>query len=78
MDVWFEIVKHICVLRKCNDEWCKELNLVSWNGADPMFDIRQWNADHTQMTRGITLTSEEVVKLVSALAERSVTDETSH
>lgn len=39
--------------------WTKELNIVSWNGAAPKYDIRDWAQDHEKMGKGITLTEEE-------------------
>ena len=58
----YDIVLNIGVIGKRKDydtEWSKEINLVSWNGRQPKVDIREWNEDHTRMSRGITLTQEE-------------------
>lgn len=33
------------------------------------FDLRSWNEDHTAMTKGITLTKEEALKLRDILNE---------
>ena len=58
--VTFEIVKEIAVLREPNDNgWTREVNLVSWNGADAKVDIRDWSPDHSKMSKGITLTVNE-------------------
>lgn len=58
--VTFEIVKAIAALSPTNEQgWTREVNFVSWNGADPKIDIRQWNEDHTKMSKGITLTIQE-------------------
>ena len=38
MDFTFEIVEHIGVLSQTNNGWKKELNLVSWNGREPVYD----------------------------------------
>ena len=43
--------------------WTKELNVISWNGANPKYDIRDWAPDHEKMGKGITLTEEEAAKL---------------
>lgn len=61
--VSFEIVKHIGVIGSSKSGWNKELNLVSWNESEPKYDIRDWDSDHRHMSRGITLTSEQVEKL---------------
>ena len=38
----FEIKQHMCVLSERKNGWKKELNRVSWNDADPKWDIREW------------------------------------
>lgn len=38
-------------------------HLYSWNGREPKFDLRSWDADHMSMTKGLTLTKEELVNL---------------
>ena len=62
--VTFTIAAHLGVLARKKDGWNKELNLVSWNGANPpKFDIRDWSEDHRKMTKGITLYSQEMGRL---------------
>ena len=58
-DFKFEIVEHIGILSESGKGWTKELNKVSWNGAEPKYDIRDWSPDHEKMGKGITLTDEE-------------------
>ncbi len=65
----YEITEHIAVLSTTTAGWQKELNLVSWNGAAPKYDIREWAPDHEKMGKGITLTAEEAALLVAALKE---------
>ncbi len=60
----FEIVEKLLVLSENDKGWTKELNRVSFNGAEPKFDIRSWSPDHTKMGKGITLTNEEFQVLV--------------
>jgi len=62
-DIKFEIVEEIGVLSESAKGWTKELNLVSWNGAEPKYDLRDWAPGHEKMGKGITLTKEEVRKL---------------
>ena len=40
--------------------WAKELNVVTWYGKPPKYDIREWSPDHENMSRGITLTWDEL------------------
>lgn len=47
--------------------WKKQLTYTSWNNRDEKFDLRSWNADHTAMTKGLTLTKEEMIQLKEIL-----------
>ncbi|MDG3142119.1 YdbC family protein [Streptococcus suis] len=62
----FDIVEKLLVLSENDKGWTKELNRVSFNGAEAKFDIRTWSPDHTKMGKGITLTNEEFQVLVEA------------
>lgn len=63
-DFSFEIVKHCGNLSEPKSSgYTKELNYVSYSGAAPKWDIREWNEDHTKMSKGITLTDEEFKNL---------------
>ena len=72
----FEIAEHICVLGKGREEgYQKELNVVSFRGLPPKWDIREWNGEHTRMTKGITLTAEEMERFLSAMNARKSDEE---
>lgn len=64
----FKLISRIGVI-KTNQAtgWSRELNMVSWNGGIPKYDIRDWNPEHTRMTRGLTLYEDEVMKLAEIL-----------
>ena len=64
----YEIVKEIGVLSESNKGWTKELNLISWNGAAPKYDIRDWAPNHEKMGKGVTLSSDEAKELLKLLA----------
>lgn len=68
-DLKFEITEKIGVLSQNEKGWSKELNLVSWNDRDPKYDLRDWSADHSKMSKGITLTREEALALKKLLEE---------
>ena len=53
----FEITQHIATLSINKSGWTKALNLVSWNGKDAKYDIREWSPDHDKMGKGVTLSS---------------------
>lgn len=59
-DIKYEIKEHLVALSDYNKGWRRELNLVSWNGAEPKFDIRDWDETHTKMGKGVTLTEEQM------------------
>ena len=65
----FEIKQNIACLSAESRGWTKEINLVSWNGNEPKYDMRSWSADHSQMGKGITLTKEELTALRDVLNE---------
>ena len=66
-EVTYEITEHIAILSTNAAGWSKELNLVSWNGASPKFDIRDWSADNKRMGKGVTLTEDEARALMEGL-----------
>jgi hypothetical protein len=66
-EIKFDIVEKIAILSTDSKGWSKELNLVSWNDAEPKFDIRSWSEDHSRMGKGITLSDEEVSVLLEVL-----------
>ncbi|MBQ6450384.1 MAG: hypothetical protein IJJ29_00485 [Solobacterium sp.] len=52
--------------------YTKEVNLVSYNDADPVYDIRNWthmSNGEVRMGKGITLSLEEIRKLRDILNE---------
>lgn len=63
----YEIVEELGVLSESSRGWTKELNLVSWNGGKPKYDLRDWAPEHEKMGKGITLTEEEAGKLKALL-----------
>lgn len=69
-DIKYEIVQE---LGRISEEsargWRKEINLVSWNGAAPKFDIRDWAPEHEKMGKGVTLTYDELMVLKAILNE---------
>lgn len=67
-DFKYEIVEELGVISESSKGWTKELNLISWNGAQPKYDIRDWAPEHQKMGKGITLTKEEALKLTELLS----------
>lgn len=71
-EVTFEIMEHIGVLDTYDNleqAWAKEVNIVSWNGADAKLDIRNWHPGREKCGKGITLTEDEAYTLMDVLKE---------
>ena len=64
-----EIIEFFGVLSISPSGWAKELNLVSWDGDEPKFDIRKWSPDHSKMGKGISLSREEAEELKKLLTK---------
>ncbi|MGO4937430.1 YdbC family protein [Fundicoccus sp. Sow4_H7] len=68
-NIEFEIKEHIGVLSENDKGWKKELTLTSWNSRQPNFDIRSWDPEYNKMSKGLTLTTEELIALRDLLNE---------
>ncbi|WP_373266953.1 YdbC family protein [Hungatella hathewayi] len=68
-DIKYDIVKEFGVLSENSKGWRKEVNLISWNGGAPKYDIRDWAPDHEKMGKGTTLSEEEMKNLKEILGE---------
>jgi len=68
-DIKFEIKETLGVLSVSPKGWQKELNLVSWNDAEPKYDIREWSPEHDKMGKGVTLSKDEFTKLKEIISE---------
>ena len=63
----YEIVKTLGVVSQPNNGWIKELNLISWNNREPVYDLRTWDEAHERMGKGITLTEDDLKNLKELL-----------
>ncbi len=52
-----------------SNKWKKRLKLISWNGNEPKYDIRDWCPNNEKYGKGITLTSDELFELASKIDE---------
>ena len=50
-DIKYDIVEEIGVLSENAKGWRKEFNRISWNGATPKYDIRDWAPEHEKMSK---------------------------
>jgi hypothetical protein len=68
-DVKYEILNNIGIISRKKGGWQKELNILSWNGREPQYDLRNWSPDHARMGKGITLSEEELRELYRVIGE---------
>ena len=64
--ITLEVIRKIAVLNDSDAGYTKELNLVSWNGREPKYDLRTWSPEGIAL-KGLTLTEEEAKELYKAL-----------
>lgn len=65
-----ELVEHIAILSTSPSGWTKEVNLLSWNGAAAVYDIRSWAPDRQRAGKGVTLNQDEMGALLTVLQDR--------
>ena len=60
----YQIIKPIAVLSESN-KLTTELNLISYSGKEPKYDLRRWSTgrEEKKMQKGITLTADELRSL---------------
>ena len=63
-EIQYEIVKEIAVLSKGDSGYTKEINLISWNGREPKYDIRSFSPNREKCGKGITLNADEAAALL--------------
>ena len=68
-DFKYEILDNVGVFFNSKNGWTKEINIISWNGAEGKVDIRSWSPDHSRMGKGISLTVEEFKALKELMDE---------
>lgn len=66
-DIKYEIKETVGVIAESAKGWKKELNLISWNGKDAKYDLREWAPDHEKIGKGVTLSNNELKALKELL-----------
>ena len=66
-DIKFEIEKELGSISESPKGWIKELNLISWNGKEAKYDLRDWAPEHEKMGKGVTLSIYELKALKELL-----------
>lgn len=68
-EITYDIEQRIAVLSTNARGWERQLNLISWNGNPAKYDIRDWSPDGSRMSKGISLSAEELKSLKDILDE---------
>ncbi len=63
MAISYEVEHTYGAVSESKTGWTKELKKISWNNREAKFDLRDWAPDGEKMGKGITLSTEEVIKL---------------
>ena len=66
-DIKYEIKETVGVIAESAKGWKKELNLISWNGKEAKYDLREWAPDHEKMGKGVSLSNDELKVLKELL-----------
>ena len=61
-----EVIRKSALISGSETGFRKELNVVSWNGREPKYDLRNWSPEGMAL-KGLTLTEEEAKELQKAL-----------
>ena len=65
----YEIIKELGIISERKGGWSKQLNLISWNDAEPKYDIPDWAPNREKMGKGISLSASELQTLTDMLNE---------
>ena len=71
-DFKFEITEHLGTLSESARGWTKELNKVSFNDRPAKYDLREWDPDHQKLSKGVTLSDEEMEILSKILKDKGI------
>lgn len=63
----YDVVRRVGTLSESAKGWKKELNIISWNGREPKYDLRDWAPDGEKMGKGVTLTIDDLKALKELL-----------
>lgn len=69
-EISFKLLDRVGLIAVTPRGWNKELNIISWNGGQAKYDIRDWSPEHDRMSKGMTLREEELKGLHNLLLEK--------
>ncbi len=66
-EVHYKIIEELGVISEYKSGWTRELNLISWYGAKPKYDLRDWAPNREKEGKGLVLSADEIDKLKDIL-----------
>ena len=70
-DFSYNIIQNIATISQ-RGTWSLELSLISWGGRPVTGDLRKWNEDHSRLSKGLSLTRDEVKALGKFLVDNPI------
>ena len=64
----YKIVQRVGVLSTDSEGNKKEFNIISFDGNEPVYDVRMWSADHAEMGEMPPFTKQEAEMFASMVA----------
>lgn len=68
-NIRYYIKEAVGIIAELDKVWKKGLNLISQNGNEDKYDLREWSPGHEKMGTGITLTIDDLRVLKGLLNE---------
>ena len=65
----FKIHEQIGVVSEKPNGWTLELNIVSFNGRDAKYDLREWRNDHTELRTGARFSESDLKPLMELIGK---------
>ena len=65
----FKIHEKIGVVSEKPNGWTLELNVVSFNGRDAKYDLREWKNDHTELRTGARFSESDLKPLMELIGK---------
>ena len=65
----FKIHEKIGIVSERPNGWALELNVVSFNGRDARYDLREWRNDHTELRNGARFSESDLKPLMELIGK---------
>jgi hypothetical protein len=71
----YDIKEVIGIIKESDShDWCKVIARIQWGDNPTSIDIRNLNMNHNKVGKGISLSNEEVERLIEILLENDYAD----